>query len=482
MTLPLPLPGRFRSWGTSHGLQSILFSLVVLVVLSSPLRGLPAGDSSPESRPHEDTASRIIASAIGDDFAYELLEELCDSIGPRLCGSPAMERAAAWACAAMQEAGFEAVRVETFPVSYWERGEEWAEVTAPVPGTLTILGLGRSIGTPAAGIEAEILAVRDFAELENRSVEAAGKIVLFNPPWEGYGRTVRYRRDGAVRAAAHGAVACLIRSVTNFSLNTPHTGVMTYADTIPRIPAAALTVEDAGRLYRLAQRGQHPRVRLFMAARTHSDATSANVIGEIPGRERPDEIVLVSGHLDTWDTGTGAHDDGAGCVIALAAARQLYILDLKPRRTVRVVFYGCEEFGGVAGDAYRDAHRDEIDRHVAALEGDSGGFPPAGFSLRADSLVIARVAELAAPLRVLAADSVWAGWAGMDIQSLVELGVPGIGQHTRADDYFWYHHSPADTFDKIDSAALAKNVAALAVLLYALAEDPTPLRDRGRAN
>jgi len=362
-----------------------------------------------------------------------------------------------------------------------ERGEEWAEITAPVPGTLSILGLGRSIGTPVEGIEAEVLPVRDFAELENRSAEATGKIVLFNPPWEGYGRTVRYRRDGAARAAEHGAVACLIRSVTSFSLSTPHTGVTTYIDSIPRIPAAALTVEDAGRLYRLAQRGQHPRVRLFMAARTHPDATSANIIGEIPGRERPDEIVLVSGHLDSWDTGTGAHDDGAGCVIALAAARQLHTLDLRPRRTVRVVLYGCEEFGGIAGDAYRDAHRDEIDRHVAALEGDSGGFPPAGFSLRADSLVIARVAELAAPLRALAADSVWAGWAGMDIQSLVELGVPGIGQRTHADDYFWYHHSPADTFDKIDPEALAKNVAAVAVLLYAIAEDPTPLWNLGRA-
>jgi carboxypeptidase Q len=435
--------------------------------------GLPA----PANRIQSETAYRIIAAALADDFAYEILGELCDTIGPRLCGSPPMEAAAAWAVAVMEQAGFTAAWTESFPVSHWQRGEEWAEVTQPVPFKLDLLGLGRSVGTPAQGIEAEVMAVRDFAELAGRASEAAGKIVLYHPPWQGYGKTVRYRRDGAIRAAAHGAVACLIRSVTKDNSSTPHTGVMAYADTVPRIPAAALTVEDAGRLYRLAKRGLRPRVKLFMSARTDTAAFSSNVVGDIRGRERPDEIVLVSGHLDSWDTGTGAHDDGAGAIVALAAARQLKMLGLIPRRTIRVVLYGCEEFGTVAGDAYRDAHRDEVDQHVAAIEADSGGFRPAGFSVRADSSLVNRIKQMTVPLHLLAADSVWAGWAGVDIHPLVELGVPGIGLRTHADDYFLYHHSPADTFDKIDPTDLARNVATMAVLLYALAEDPISLRE-----
>jgi len=424
-----------------------------------------------------ETAFRIMAAALADDYAYRILGELCDTIGPRLCGSPRLEAAADWAVSMMEQAGFSSVRTEPFPVAHWQRGEEWAEVTQPVPFRLTLLGLGRSIGTPADGIEAEVLAVRDFTELEGRADEADGKIVLYFPPWEGYGKTVRYRRDGAIRAAAHGAVACLIRSVTRDDSSTPHTGVMAYADTVPRIPAAALTVEDAGRLYRLAQRGLRPHVRLVMSARADTAATASNVVGDIRGREKPEEIVLVSGHLDSWDTGTGAHDDGAGAIIALAAARQLKALGLIPRRTVRVVLYGCEEFGTAAGDAYHDAHQQETVRHVAAIEADSGAFRPAGFSVRADSTIIDRIKQMAAPLRLLEADSVWAGWAGVDIHPLVEQGVPGIGLRTHADDYFLYHHSPADTFDKIDPADLARNVAAMAVLLYALAEDPASLRE-----
>jgi Zn-dependent M28 family amino/carboxypeptidase len=252
--------------------------------------------------------------------------------------------------------------------------------------------------------------------------------------------------------------------------------MMVYADSVPKIPAAALTVEDAGRIHRLAAKGLKPRVRLHMAAQSFPDAEMANVIGEIHGREKPEEIVLLAAHLDSWDTGTGAHDDGAGCAIVLAAARLLKVLDLVPRRSLRVVLYGCEEFGRIAGNAYRDAHRDEIAQHVAALECDSGGFAPAGFSVRGDSAVVARVAELAAPLQELGADRVREGWSGVDIRPLVDEGVPGIGHRTQAENYFHYHHSPADTFDKIDPEALAQNVAAVAALVYAIAEEPVSLR------
>ncbi len=445
--------------------------------LAGPAGGNDTAPATGSPLPAAVVYDRIISAALADSYAYERLQELCDTIGPRLCGSPHMESAIAWAVEVMQRDGFDRVWTEPFTVPHWVRGEEWAEVTAPTPFKLTLIGLGRSVGTPSAGIEAEVLAVKDFAELRARAGEAAGKIVLFNPPWEGYGKTVRYRVDGASAAAEHGAVACLIRSVTDYSLGAPHTGVMAYADSVPKIPAAALTVEDAGRLYRLAQRGLRPRVRLYMEAQILPDTETANVLGEIRGREKPAEIVLIAGHLDSWDTGTGAHDDGAGSVIALAAARLLKSLDLIPRRTVRVVLYGCEEYGRVAGDAYLDTHVNEIDRHVAAIESDSGGFAPRGFSVRSDSLVLARVAQLARPLAVVGGDSVWSGWSGVDIHPVVERGVPGIGHRTRSEDYFHYHHSPADTFDKIDPSALARNVAAVAALLYAIADDPVPLRD-----
>ena len=422
------------------------------------------------------TATRIVDFALQDGYAYDKLGELCDTVGPRLAGSDGMRRAIAWAERTMNAAGFDSVWTEPVTVPHWVRGQEWARCTAPVAFDLVMTGLGLSDGTGPDGVEAEILAVRDFDELEARSDEAAGKIVLFNEPWDGYGKTVRYRVDGASAAARHGAVACLIRSVTGTSLATPHTGMMSYDEDAPRIPTAALSVEDAGRLYRMCQRGLAPRVHLYMEAQNLGETTDANVMGEIRGRERPEEIVLLGGHLDSWDVGTCAHDDGAGCAITLAAARLLKEMGLVPRRTLRVVLYTCEELGGYGGRAYQQAHQAELDQYVAALESDSGAFPPAGFTVRADSLVIERVAAYCAPLTTLGASDVRAGWSGVDIRPLTEDGVPGIGHRVHGERYFDYHHSPADTFDKIDPDDLARNVAAVAALIYAIAEDPVSLR------
>ena len=432
-----------------------------------------AGPATPEV-----PMTAATADDLADGWAYETLAELCDTVGPRLAGSPAMDRAVAWAVRTMAEAGCDSVWTEPVTVPHWTRGDEWARCTAPVAFDLTMTGLGGSDGTPPGGLEAEVLVVTDFDELEARADQAAGRIVLFDPPWEGYGTTVRYRGRGASRAARHGAVAVLVRSVTPTSLATPHTGVMGYADDAPRIPAAAITVEDAGRLRRLAEAGHAPRVRLMMEAANHGETTCHNVVGEIRGDRWPDQIVLLAGHLDSWDVGTGAHDDGAGCVLALAAARRLLAGGARPERTVRVVFYTAEEFGGHGGDAYRDAHRDELDRHVAALESDSGAFAPAGFSVQGDSLAVAAVAGYAAGLAPLGADEVKAGWSGVDIRPICDLGVPGIGHRVHGDRYFDYHHSPADTFDKIDADDLARNVAAIAGLVRAICADPVSLRAR----
>ncbi len=413
---------------------------------------------------------RIMAAGRADTFALDWLEELCDSIGPRLTGSTEMDAAIEYAVKTMGEAGFDKVWTEPVMVPQWVRGREWARITSPVRQEMVISGLGRSVGTGSEGIEAEVMVVTDEAELESRASEAKGKIVLFNPQWDGYGSVAKYRLGGASMAARHGAVAALVRAATNVSLGTPHTGVMKYEEDLPKIPTASVTLEDAARMHRLARRGITIRVRLMMEAENLEEREQANVIGELRGRELEEEIIVVGGHFDSWDVGTGAHDDGAGCAIVLAATHLLKALDLRPRRTIRVVLYVGEEQGGIGGRAYREAHQAELDRHIAALESDSGAFAPDGFTVRAEDAVIKQLSIFARPLAAVGADNVREGWAGVDIGPIVEAGVPGIGHRTKSDHYFDYHHSPADTFDKIVPEDLASNVAATAALVWAIAE------------
>jgi carboxypeptidase Q len=417
----------------------------------------------------------LIDSALTDPYAYEKLAELCDEVGHRLTASPGMKRALAWSQLSLWQAGFDSVWTEPVTVPYWTRGREWARCTAPVEFDLAMTGLGLSDGTGPDGVEAEIMVVASYDELDARAAEATGKIVLFDMPWEGYGSVVKYRVGGASAAARHGAVAALVRSATGHSLGTPHTGMMRYDADAPRIPTAALSVEDAGRLRRLAEKGLKPRVHLYMEAANHGETTSYNVMGDIRGRERPEEIVLVGGHLDSWDVGTGAQDDGAGVVLALAAARILLKQDLRPRRTVRVVHFTSEEYGGQGGKAYLEAHREELDRHVLAIESDSGAYAPRGFSVAADSSVVVAVAAAAAPLARVAptAWSVHPGGSGADIGPIVREGVVGVGHRVDGSRYFDVHHSRADTFEKVDPENLARNVAAIAGLIYIVAESPS---------
>lgn len=419
----------------------------------------------------EETQARIVSAGLEDGFTAEWLEMLCDSIGPRLTGSPAMDAAIDFAVKTMREEGFDSVWTEPVMVPHWVRGDEWARLTAPVDEPLSILGLGGSVGTPPEGIEAEVMVVSGEEELDRRAKEAEGKIVVFNPEWQGYGSVVKYRGGGASMAARHGAVAALVRSATHISLNTPHTGVMTYMDDIPKIPAASITIEDAARMERLTRRGTTVKVRLMMEARNLGEREQPNVVGEIRGREFPEEIVVVGGHLDSWDAGTGAHDDGAGCAIAIGATRLIRKLELRPRRTIRVVLFVAEEQGGHGGRAYRAAHADEIEQHVAAVESDSGAFAPDGFTVRGSERVIEKLAAYAKPLAGIGADHVRAGWAGVDIDPIVDAGVPGIGHRVKGDLYFAYHHSPADTFDKVDLGDLARNVSAVSGLIWAIAEE-----------
>ncbi len=450
----------------------------------------PAAGGPPTLDPATgEAAERLIGAALASDHAMTRLSELCDGIGHRLSGSAALDRATAWAAAAMREDGLDSVWLQPVMVPHWERGIEHATMVAPRTQPLVILGLGRSVGTPKGGITAPVVVVRSFSALDSLPDAAVrGAIVLYDVPFTSYGATVRYRGEGANRAAARGAVAALVRSVGPVSLRTPHTGAMRpYVDSIPAIPAAAITLEDATLLHRLYDRGQTPRVHLEMSARTLTDARSHNVIGELRGRERPGEIVVVGGHLDSWDVGQGAQDDGGGCIISMESLRLLKRLGLRPRRTVRAVLWTNEENGSRGAQAYADSAVAHGERHVAAIESDGGVERPVGFGVTVhragtDSTDAGSTARAVRQLRMLqgvlaglGADTITDNGGGTDIDPLMKLGVPGIGHHTTVEHYFDWHHTPADTIDKVDPVELRKNAAALAALEWTVAEMPDRL-------
>jgi len=425
-------------------------------------------------------AARIIGAALTSDRAYSRLAHLTDHIGNRLSGSQNLERAVEWAMGEMKRDGLDNVRGEKVMVPHWVRGEESLEMLAPVPRKLQMLGLGNSVGTPAEGITAEVVVVRSFEELDRLGEQVRGKIVVYNAPYANYGATVAYRWGGASRAARYGAVAALVRSITPVSLQTPHTGAMGYDPDQPKIPTAAVTIEVAEFLQRMNDRGDHPRLRLKMEAKFLPDAESANVIAELKGSEKPDEIVLIGGHFDSWDVGQGAHDDGGGCIVAWEAVRLLKELGLKPRRTIRVVLYTNEENGLRGGNAYHDAHRAEIANHIFAIESDSGVYRPEGFGLAATAPLQVRsnMIEIAKLLSGIGADQIAADGGGADIGPMMREGVIGASLDVDGTHYFDIHHTQADTLDKVNPRELALCVATMAVMAYVVADLPEPLNHR----
>lgn len=453
-----------------------LLALALAAVPALAAQGQPA---VPLPRAYQAAADRIIAAATADSAAWNKLAELTDTFGHRLSGSEALERAIDWIIERMKAEGLQNVRGEPVKVPRWVRGVERAELRQPRYQPLPMLGLGGSIGTPPGGIEAEVLVVSSFEELTRRAAFARGRIVLFDVPFTAYGQTVRYRATGANEASRAGAVAMLLRSVGPFGLRTPHTGSMAPYDTTVRpIPAAAITMEDAAMLHRMQNRGQKIVVRLEMSAHYLPDGLSRNVIGELPGREKPDEVVVLGGHIDSWDVGTGAVDDAGGVVAAWEAVRLLHRLGLRPRRTLRVVGWTNEENGLRGGQAYRDTHRAALDRHVIAIESDGGTFRFRGFGFTGSDSAYAIVRQIGKLLRPLGADTVFVGGGGADIGPIMALGVPGMAHLVDGTRYFWYHHTEADNVDKIDPRELAENVAALAIMAYVLADLPDMLPKR----
>lgn len=424
---------------------------------------------------HE-AARTITAHADGKTRAWERLAYVSDRFGHRLSGSQALEDTIDWAVETMAKDGLHNPRREKVMVPHWVRGKESLRVLGERGRELRMLGLGMSVGTKGP-LRAELVVVETLEQLERGDVDVKGKIVLVNqrmPPFDherqesGYGKTVQGRSRGAIEAAKRGAKAVLIRSVTANSLDNPHTGALRYEDGVPKIPAAAVTLEGAEYLVREAARGP-VTLELRMGAKLLPDAPSANVVAELRGREKPEEIVLIGGHIDSWDVGDGSTDDGSGCLMAMEAALMLQELGLVPRRTIRVVLFTNEENGLRGAEAYFEAHGDET--HVAAIEADSGSGAPRGFGVAHDDPAVVQAIADWSPLFVgLGASEIVAGWGGADISPLMEAGVLGMSVRPEGAHYFDLHHSPADTIEKIDPVHLQKNAAAMALMAYLLAE------------
>jgi carboxypeptidase Q len=457
--------------------SSILPVAALVLAFAAPLRAQPAAQANPIAARYRAAADSLIDAALRDTAAFARLAYMVDTYGPRFSGTPALERAIDWTLGEMRKDGLDSVRGEPVMVPHWVRGAESLLMTAPHRKRMQLLGLGGSVGTPAAGITARVLVVSSFDDLRARAAEARGKIVVYDVPFTNYGQTVRYRGAGASEAARHGAVAALVRSVTPHSLYTPHTGGMRYDTTVSRrrIPTAAITVEDAMMLRRMQDRGQQPRLTLRMEARTLPDAPSRNVVAELRGSERPDEVVVLGGHIDSWDVGQGAMDDAGGVVAAWEVVRLMKQLGLRPRRTVRVVGWTNEENGLAGGNAYRDAHRAMLDKHVLAIESDAGVFKPQGFGFTGSDSARAIVTRVAQLLERIGAGTIAPQGGGADIGPIMALGVPGMGLNVDGSKYFWYHHTNADTMDKLDRHEFNLCVATMAVMAYVIADLPETL-------
>lgn len=421
-------------------------------------------------------AAELFARALDDNRAIEQLADLVAAAPQRLSGSPGAAAAVRFATFRMHALGLDAVRQQPVLVPRWVRGVETAQITAPVRSVLRVTALGGSVPTPHGGLEAEVVMVRSFEQLRELGDRASGRIVFYNRPmprilartFQAYGEAAPQRTNGAIEAAAVGAAAVLVRSLTTAIDDHPHTGAVHYDDALPRLPAAAVATADAELLAARLETGP-VRVRLELGCRSEADVESANVIGEFRGTALPDEIVLIGAHLDAWDLGQGAHDDGAGCAHVLEAMRLLRTCGIAPRRTIRAVLFMNEENGLRGARAYAEAHAG--DRHVAAIESDSGGFTPHGFTTSLRGTEAASVARLLSPLDEFGCGLLLTGGGGgADIAPLGDLGVPLFGLLVDGQRYFDYHHSALDTIDKVHERELALGAAALAYAACVLAD------------
>jgi hypothetical protein len=424
------------------------------------------------------TAQRLIDAALRDTDGLARLQYLCDRIGNRLSGSVSLERAIEWSAAEMKKAGLQNVQTPPVKIPKWVRGKESAVMLEPVHKPLWMIGYGMVPGTPPEGVTADVIVVSSPDNLKDAGHAVAGKIVLFIPNADGYKLATA---AGPAMAAAAGAVGVLIRS--GMPLQGPHTMALNWPAGATKISTAALSMEDSDMIQRLVESGTKVRVRLMMEAHQEPDADSHNVIGEIRGRERPEEVVVLGGHIDSWDVGQGAHDDGGGIMGALEAVLLIKKLGLEPRRTIRVVFWVNEENGGAGGRAYRGMLGDQVRNHVAAIEDDNGAEKPTGFGFGGMQQravfpgAFQRVVEIAELLKSIGADKIEPKGGGGDIRPLTSEGVPGFAMRTVGTHYPEWHHTHGDSFDNISPRDFRLHIASLAVLSYVLADMPERLSD-----
>ena len=435
---------------------------------------------------------RLQQTALASDYAYRRVAYLANNIGPRLSGSAQAAKAVDYVASELKALGCE-VQLEKVMVPHWVRGEETAALVqfpGQAPGTtqkIVLCALGPSVATPPGGIEAEVIVFKNFDELKSLPRDkVAGKIVLFNYPFDkqmaaeghggdAYGEAVVYRSDGPVAAAQKGAIACLVRSVGGADYRLPHTGETDYANDAPKIPAGAVTAEDADLIANLVRQGM-VRMKLVLTPQTLPDVESANVIGDIKGSEHPEQLIVVSGHLDSWDLGTGAIDDGAGVAVSMETANLIQKLHLKPKRTIRVIAWMNEENGLAGSKQYAKDHQKEMSNHFAAMETDLGAGHPLGVNIKGKPEMKKMLVPVAAILQGSGAGILnLVEHCGADIGPLEKAGVPAFSPIQDSRFYFNYHHSAADTLDKIVPKELAENSAVVAVVAYALANMERPL-------
>ncbi|HHL71182.1 MAG TPA: peptidase M28 family protein [Bacteroidetes bacterium] len=455
-------------------------TLALIILVSATLNG----QSNDEARKaYMKEANLIFDTALESGRAYEMLRELTKTIGHRLSGSPQAAAAIEWARLTMIDAGLENVHLQKVMVPRWVRGpvEQARIINSPSIGTeeLSVCALGRSIGTPEQGITAEVIEVHDFDQVRALGNRAKGKIIFYNRPFSrkerntfsGYRGAVDQRSLGAVEAAKVGAVAVLVRSMTPNLDDVPHTGALRYQDGVKKIPAAAISTMDAEMLSSVLKNDGSVRVTLRLSAKTLPDVMSYNVIGELKGTDIPDEVVLLGGHLDSWDKGEGAHDDGSGCVQSIEALRLLKELGLRPKRTLRAVMFINEENGLRGGRTYADSVAASGPKHIVAIESDRGGFMPVGFTVSADGDRLRSVARWSYLFSQIGADRIRKGGGGADIGPLGRLGTLTIGLLPESQRYFTYHHTDLDVFEAVDRRELELGAASMAILAYVLANE-----------
>ncbi len=459
-------------------MNSNFLFLIGFLILATVLRA----DEPSIISTYEKKVAHIITQAMNSDEGWKKLEILCKRYPGRLSGTNNLEAAIQWAKSSLQISG---LPVELVPVQVpnWIRGVEKLELVLPESVELSMLGLGMSVGTMEGGLEGPVVSVKSFEELHSLGEAAIRrKIVLYNVPFDGYSKTVKYRVLGASEAAKLGAIAALVRTVGTGNPNNPHTGSLYYTPGVGQIPAAAISHRSADKLQNLLDAGQSVRVRLKMGAKFLPDSTSYNVVADIPGINN--QKVVFGAHIDSWDVGEGAQDDGAGVIVSMEALRLIQVLiqqDVlkQPKRTLRMVLWTNEENGTRGGKAYREWIGDDIQNHVSATEMDYGAEMPTGFGLTLPEGVGigARIAaeEILSLLKPIGATRLYDEGDGADISPLMEKGVAGLSVEPEASHYFDWHHSVDDTLDKVSPLYLKQHTAAMAALQYVLADMPQAL-------